>query len=352
MNCKKNFYPESIIGHQRIIKFFQKAITDKNISHAYLFLGSSHIGKATIAKIFAQALQCDLIKTDVKQMEENKLFSEIVDNNDVKIPCRKCQSCKLVEKNSHPDTIILDGKENIKIEQTRELQHKINLKPLDSIYKICIIEDVERLTLEAANSLLKILEEPPSKSILILTCTTLNHILPTISSRCQIVKFQPVSSLEIEKELTKRGVHKKIAESLCLISCGKPGMAFNLASNPDILKKQLQLINNLGELKNSYSKQIKFAQDLIKNFTDNDFLQLENIMDFWLGWFRDLLLIKKRCDSLILNITEKEKLKKQAQNYNIDEIRLLILKISQTKEDLRRNVNPKLLIENLIFSLS
>lgn len=346
------FYSWPIIGHKKIIKLFQKTITDKNLSHAYLFLGPSHIGKATTARVFAQALQCELNQTDTNNSGEKTLFYNNNKKTDIKIPCGQCQSCKLIEKNSHPDTIILTGKGNIKIEQTRDLQHQINLKPLSSVYKICIIEDVERLTQEAANSLLKILEEPPPNSVLILTCTTLNYILPTISSRCQIIKFQQVDPLEIKKELIKRGGQEKLASNLSLMSCGRPGVAFNLASNPDILKKQLQLINDLGKLKNSYSKQINFAQDLIKNFTDNNFLHLENIMDFWLGWFRDLLLIKQGCNNLILNITEKDRLKEQAQNYSIEEIRLFILKISQTKEDLKQNVNPRLLIENLIFSLS
>ncbi len=285
MNGKRKFYSWPIMGHKRIIKLFQKAITDNNLSHAYLFLGPSHIGKATCARIFAQTLQCELNQTDIRNRGKERLFPDSDKKTDIKIPCGQCQSCKLIEKNSHPDTIILTGKENIKIEQTRDLQHQINLKPLGSIYKICIIEDIERLTLEAANSLLKILEEPPYKSVLILTCTTLNYILPTISSRCQIIKFQPVAFTEIKEELIKKGVEEELAGSLCLISCGRPGVALNFASNPDILKRQIQLINDLEKLKNSHSKQINFAQDLINNFTDSDFLQLENILDFWLGWF-------------------------------------------------------------------
>jgi DNA polymerase-3 subunit delta' len=126
-----------------------------------------------------------------------------------------------------------------------------------------------------------------------------------------------------------------------------------MAAQPQILEKQITLINELIQLVGKpHFRKINFAQNLIKSSQKDDLLNIESIMDFWLAWFRDLLLIKKHCDDLVVNFIQKENLIRQAQNYNTKQIESFIFRVSQTKEDLRQNISPKLAIENLIFCIS
>ena len=171
---------ENILGNQKIKEKLKKSINEDKILHSYLFIGIEGIGKKLIAKEFAKAILC---------------------LNDIKY-CNNCKSCIEFSSNNNPDFLYIepDGN-NIKIEQIREMQKKIQEKPIISQKKVYIIDNADQMTQEAQNCLLKTLEEPPEFATIILIGSNENAFLSTIKSRCMIIHFQPINNVEISNYL-------------------------------------------------------------------------------------------------------------------------------------------------------
>jgi DNA polymerase-3 subunit delta' len=315
-----------IWGHQRIIKSLQNSISSDKLAHAYLFSGPKQVGKMTVAKYFIKSIQC---QGDVK-------------------PCQKCKSCQSLDRNIHPDTVIIDHRNSIKIEDMRELQHKFNLKSQGQAgnYKIALINNAENMTEEAANSILKFLEEPKGKTIIILITEAEGALLPTIISRCQIVKFLPVPIDIIKKELYNLIKNKQKSEQLAYLCGGKPGLAISFTNNPELIQNQAKIINQLENLVQSrLSERINFVLKVGKN--RNHILEL---LDVWLSCFRYLLLISenKRVQTTF-QFLKNEPIKLSIE-YSKDKLLNLIRNIYKTKLLISKNVNLKLALENLVIN--
>ena len=175
---------EEIIGNQRVKEELTKIIEEKKVLHSYMFVGVEGIGKQMIAKKFAQMILC---------------------TNEGRKGCNTCKSCIEFTSNNSPDFLYIepDGN-NIKIEQIRYLQRKIQEKPIISNRKVYIINDADKMTTEAQNCLLKTLEEPPEYSTIILIGTNQNLFLNTIKSRCMIISFKPIEAELIKKYLEEK----------------------------------------------------------------------------------------------------------------------------------------------------
>ena len=221
-----------LIGHERIWNFLTQSVANERLAHAYLFVGSSGLGKKKAAVEFAKLLQCDNPKDSPKNTA----------------PCQECRNCILIERNQHPDVLLIESlsgqdhvnendkpikAQEIKIEQIRFLQHQVSLSPYSGRRKIVIIDSAEQMTQEAANCLLKTLEEPPQKSVLVLISSAWQRLLATIISRCQLIKFLPVKSELIIKGLEDLGGKNK-AKILqaARFACGRPGVAVRILNEP------------------------------------------------------------------------------------------------------------------------
>lgn len=311
-----------IIGHEKQVKFLQKSIERNRLSHAYLFIGPEGVGKMTTALAFARALQCENAK------EEDF--------------CGHCQSCLAIEEENHPDVHLIglekDTRE-ISIGQIRKLRRDFILSPLSGLYKIGVIQGADLLGAEAANAFLKTLEEPLGKAIFILTSSSEN-ILPTISSRCQILKFPSLSKLKLKEELENRGVAQ--AKRLARISMGRPGVALSIIKNPEILKNQEGLIEDLiSLLKSDYAERFKYAENLAK-----DRLKIKETLSFWTLFFRDMLISGYNCQDA--TFFDKE------LGFNISkEKALAIIKTLKRTYDIisSTNVNSRLALEVLMLNL-
>jgi DNA polymerase III subunit delta' len=322
----KNKYNWSIIGHKDILEILSMGISNNRLSHAYLFLGAEHIGKTTLATNFAQILQCQGKKK----------------------PCLKCTACRQIQAGNHPDTQILQGSTTIKIEEVRILQHKLSLNPYNALYKIVVIINASRMTFEAQSAFLKTLEEPSGNTILILTSINKNKLLPTILSRCQTIAFKNVSTTEIKEALKKRGVLGGKADELARLSIGKPGLALKMIEESEFLTKREELIQMTLKIgKDSHSERLDKAGLLSKKGTEG----IKVFLDFWLSWFRDLLLIKAKTAHLVTNIAHLEILKKQVLLYQENDLKDFINRLERAKEILNYNINLKLLLETLFLSL-
>lgn len=224
---------KDIAGQKRAINILSAHLSSGNLSHAYLLIGREGTGKEHLAKELSRYILCPNIKDD------------------------ECDSCRKFKVGSHPDFIYLNGKEGIKIEQVRETIEMIGLSPLMSEKKVCLISRAENLGIEAANALLKTLEEPPADSILILTTNSEKRLPRTIISRCQMIKLDPVSEREIFRILEKDFSREEI-EGVLSLSEGSIGEAKKLLTDKEALKDKKKLLADISTLLSSKSLTERF----------------------------------------------------------------------------------------------
>jgi len=198
-----------IAGNKRILEYFQRAIKNATLGHAYLFSGPAGVGKSTLAQTICKVLLC-------KNPEEDG-------------PCGACTSCRKFESGNHPDFHFYEPEGlYFKIDQVRQIIHHASLKPMESQWKTFLLENVHYMREEAANAFLKVLEEPPGQTIFFLISEGSEVLLSTIRSRCQIFEFQPLQPEEIQQWLMKRNqISEQEAIHLSLSTHGSPGKALN-----------------------------------------------------------------------------------------------------------------------------
>ncbi|NUM25416.1 MAG: DNA polymerase III subunit delta' [Candidatus Buchananbacteria bacterium] len=327
-----------IIGHSNIVTYLQNSLANKNLAHAYLFVGPDHLGKATVAKLFTHALVCHNF-----------------DQHKGSLPCGECPGCRQAIQEIHPDIYWLKReinektgklKKNISIEQIRELQSKLNLRSFLNSYKVAVISDAQTLSLEAANALLKGLEEPSAKTVLILLSNTSSRLPKTIVSRCQVIKFRPVSDKEIIDYLTSIKVERKKAKTLTAVSFGLPGLALRYYEDHDgYLDFQETVRMFLALINQDISSRFKFISELVSNDVD----ETKEVLLTWRKILRDVLLIKNSVPNLISNGLVANDLERLAARFEAGDITAMINEIDLAKRYLDSNVGPKLTLENLVL---
>lgn len=320
---------EDIIGHENIIKGFKNAINNGTISHSYFFEGPKSIGKETLAKTLAKTLLCQK-------------------GGDT--PCNRCSSCIKFDSGNHPDFHIEypDGN-SFKKEQIDELQRSIIKIPLESVKKVYILDHVDKMTQAAQNSFLKTLEEPPEYMILILLGINSYSLLPTIISRCQLVKFNSVEKYKIEKALID--IYHKTEEQaklIALFSDGSVGRAIELSKSEEFKHLRDETIEKLDVVTNG---------DKIKIYSTSDFFEqnkeyIDEIMDIVLIWYRDLLIYSEtKSEEFIINKDKIDIITSQCRKLTKNKINDLINIVLKTKDDINSNVNFQLAIEVMLLKI-
>ena len=318
-----------ITGQKLAIEILKNSIRQDRLSHAYLFSGASGTEKKLTAVEFAKAINCE-----VKQKDS----------------CDSCLSCRKIDNSNHPDIKFINPEGNyLKIDMIRNMQREIIYKPYESNKKIYIINNVELLTIEAANSLLKILEEPPEYMILILLTDNIKQLLPTIISRCQIIRFNKITKkLVIDKLIDNYNLVDDKAKLIANLAGGRFDKAIELVENDDLLLTR----NNFVEFIIALNK-----EDLIKLFVIVEKIsdykdQIASFFEVCLSFYRDLLFIKLEQDDLIINFDYLADLKAISNNYQLHNLEQAINIIEDTNNIIRsKNVNLKLTLESLFISL-
>jgi len=311
-----------IKGQDIAIKILQNYLKTNNFASGYIFYGPSGVGKKLVAKNFAKAINCLEIKNDA---------------------CDRCISCQKIEKNNHPDVHLLENRENtsIKIDEIRLLQKELNLKPYEAKKKIFIIDNAQMLTPEAANSLLKSLEEPPPETIFILITSELKKIFPTILSRCQKITFLPLTKEKMQNILQKDyNFSNTKAQSLSLCYEGRLGKA--VGENFNIFEEKNKVIEFF--LEGGYKNNSEFIK-----FEDKE--KFRNSLIFLLSLYRDIWFVKLGLFSDLINLDIKEKIINVKNDYTFLELENKIQFICNLEEYLEQNVNYKLLFNILKINL-
>jgi DNA polymerase-3 subunit delta' len=330
-----------VIGQTRVVTLLQRSLEEESLAHAYLLVGPPHVGKMTLALNLAQALNC--------QGTER--------------PCGECASCQKIASANHADVQVIGLTQNVDsaeaklrteigIDQIRQMQHSASLPPFEGKYKIFIIEGAEFLSIEAANCLLKTLEEPTGKVVFILL-TTNDGLLPaTVVSRCQRLELSPLAATEVETALNSRwGIEPQKAKLLARLSHGCLGWALSAASDDGLLQQRAEKIDRLLDIINAdYEERFAYANQLAAQFTQNRGL-VQEVLDLWLDWWRDLLLVKIGCSDIITNVDRLDKLTEIAEDYRLAQIKAFINSIQAAGEQLRQNANPRLVLEVLMLDM-
>jgi len=316
-----------VVGHEWAVELLERSLANGRVAHAYLLIGLPQIGKTTLALNFAQALHC---------LGEGK-------------PCGQCRSCLKIAHGNHPDVRVIEAVNGtIKIDQIRSMQRGVALSPHEGRWKVYIIRQMERATTEAANCLLKTLEEPPAQVILMLTASDIDQLLPTIISRCQVLNLRPPSVLLVQKVLEGRwGVDPEQAKLLARLSGGRLGWAVRASEDAAILRKRERRLDEMMELMGQGRvERLRYAQQISQS-PDG----LREVLDLWLIWWRDLLLIKGGSSTEITNIDHEATLRSQAQGYNLTQVRDFIEALRTAVWQLEHNANTRLTLEILMLSL-
>ena len=305
-------YFDNIIGQDFAKKYLTNSIKKNKINHAYMFEGPSGVGKNTMARELATTL-----------LEMENLFNS-------------------------PDYIEItpDGN-SIKIAQIRKLQSDILVKPYKS-YKIYVIDEAQKMTVEAQNALLKTLEEPPKYAIIILITNNKESLLDTIKSRCEIIKFTPIPLVEVADYLTQTGVDKNRASLLANFSRGSMQKAIELSESEDFHIMRDEVQKYVETFLTGSMLDIMDIQSSIEKYKDN----ITNVLDLLVNYFRDIMMVKENVDSsMIINLDRLVFIKNMSTKITYSQLSKIIDIIEETKNKLRSNCNFNISIQVMTLNI-
>lgn len=325
-----------IIGHDHVINTLRRAISSQLVRHAYLLAGPEHIGKTLLARRFAQTLLCTG-GPDPLVAPEN--------------PCQTCLACRKVLHDNHPDVHYITrprDKQFILIDQVRTLQSDTARKTMEGRRNIFIIEGMHQMNTQAANCLLKTLEEPEPDVLLILTAPDPGLLLPTILSRVQHVPMHLLTTAQIRQALQDRWqVADEDAALISALAAGRMGWAVQAVEDEDLLRERqahLEMLTRVPEL--NTVRRFDIAQKLS---AEGD--KIQSMLELWLLWWRDLIFAANHCSELIVNVDMRPVLQKQAAKISPVESTRMIRTILRTLEALEQNVNARMALEVLMLDV-
>ena len=322
---------QDIIGQDQMKEHLMGAIQHGKVSHAYLINGERSSGKEFIAKVFAKALQC----------EEGGIE-----------PCGKCHSCKQAESGNQPDIIFVTHEKpnSFGVEDIRtQINQDIVIKPYSSKYKMYIMNEAEKMTVQAQNALLKTLEEPPAYAVIILLTTNVEAMLPTILSRLVVLNMKPVGDQLVKDYLMKEVKVPNYKADICVaFARGNLGKAKLLATSEEFDKVKEEAISLL---KNIRQMEIQEVMKAIKKIGEYK-LEVNDYLDIMAIWYRDTLLFKATNDANHLIFKEEiQYIKKVADQSTYEGIDSILKALEQAKRRIEANVSFDLAMELLLLTI-
>ncbi|GAB4417242.1 MAG: DNA polymerase III subunit delta' [Anaerolineales bacterium] len=321
----------NLIGHEWAVDMLKQHIQRDGVRHAYLFAGPPGLGRRTLALRFAQALNCPHPLADG-------------------VPCGTCRDCRQFDSMQHPDLAVVQAESEggtLKVEQVREMRRTVVLKPYQSKYRVAVFLRFQEASEGAANALLKTLEEAPAHAILILTADTPEQLLPTITSRCEILRLRSAPLADVEFFLRSRGVDDAKARLLAHIANGRPGYALCLLEDESALEFRDEKLDDLGKLLSSTRvEKFKYAETLAK---DKD--ALRQTLLIWGSFWRDVMLKAAHASASLSNVDRLGEIEKLSARLSLSEASQIVEHIEASFERLDKYVNARLLTEALLLDL-
>jgi DNA polymerase-3 subunit delta' len=306
----------------------QRAIVNDHLPHAYLFVGTEGIGKKLTALNLAKTVNCEEGKED---------------------SCDRCLSCRKIEDANHPDvSVITPEGQFIRIDKIRELQRSMSYRPFEGKMRVCIVDGADHMKVEGANALLKTLEEPPPRTLLILLASETDLLLPTIISRCQQITFTALSTDQMVTELTERHtIEEREARTVAALAQGSLGRALQILEQ-EIWEKRSEVIHEIMDLPSHDVGKAFAVAGSLADFGES----LPLVFLVMMTWYRDLIIWnEQRSTDLLINQDLCEEVKKAASQMSRRSLIRRIEAIHETSRALSRNANRLLALENLLLQL-
>ena len=322
---------KDVVGHKDILKYISSAVENNRVSHAYILNGERGSGKKMLANLFAMTLLC-----------------ETGDNE----PCGKCHSCKQAESGNHPDIIrVTHEKPNsISVDDIRtQVNNTVDIKPYQGPYKVDIIPQADLMTPQAQNAILKTIEEPPSYAVFLLLTENAETLLPTINSRCVMLKLRNIKDTLIKKYLMENLEIPDYKADMCTaFAQGNMGRAIMLANSDhfnEIREEAVQLLKHISEM------ELNEIVAAVKNISVYK-LEITDYLDIIMIWYRDVLLYKatKEIDKVVFK-DQLQSIKEQARKSSYEGIELILESLEKAKARLKANVNFDLVMELLFLTI-
>ncbi len=327
----------NMLGHEWAVEMLHQHAARGDARHAYLFCGPPGLGRRTLALRLTQALNC----------------TEPIAPG---IPCGTCRDCRQIGSMQHPDLNVIQALDDegrpkeggtLKVDQVREVQHALSLKPFQARYRVALFLRFQEANDNAANALLKTLEEAPAHAILLLTADTPEQLLPTIVSRCEILRMRALPVGVIEADLLDRGVDAERARLLAHISGGRPGYARRLVDDAAVLEKREERLNDLQTLLSAPRvEKFSYADKLAK---EKDAMRRTILI--WLSYWRDVMLRVAQAETPLTNIDRNMEIEFLAARLDLSTARRVVSDLESALEKMDRNVNSRLLAEVLLLDL-
>lgn len=322
---------DRILGHENIIAQLKNAVSNEKVSHAYIFNGEDGSGKAMVAKAFAEALLCERGGAE---------------------GCGECHFCKQTESGNNPDLIWVTHEKpsSIGVDDVRtQLVEDVQIKPYNGRYKVYIIDEAEKMTVQAQNAILKTIEEPPAYSVIIFLTNNDEIFLPTIISRCIVFKFRPIRNSVIMDYLIRRYKLPEYEAKMCAsYAQGRVGRAVDLVTSDNFIKIRDEA---LSLVKNVYNYDVADLIDAVKRVAEYK-INITDYIDIIEMWFRDVLLFKvtKDANNLVFS-DEINYIRKQASKSSYEGIENILRGCETAKQRLNANVNFDLAIELMLLNI-
>ncbi len=323
----------NMLGHEWAVGMLRQQIAHDSVRHAYLFTGPPGLGRRSLALRFAQALDCPNPSSPGE-------------------PCGTCKTCQQIERMQYADLAVVQAEKEggvLKVEQVRAVRQSLVLKPYQGKYRLAFFLRFQEANPNAANALLKTLEEAPPHALLMLTADNAEQLLPTVVSRCEVLRLRPLPVEQVQSALTARGADPETARLLAHISGGRPGYAFRLLREEDALEFRRRRLDELQDLLRS-NRRARFAY--AEKLTERKSEAKERFRDtllVWLSLWRDVLLRSAASGAILANVDRTAEIEALASGLGLQQAQRLVRQAEQAIERLEKNVNARLLAEVLLL---
>ena len=323
-----------ILGHEWAADMLRQQITSGRLRHAYLLTGPQGIGRRTMALRLAQAANCS-------------------NPPEPGVPCGVCRTCKQIERMQQPDLTIIQSEaegESLKVDQVRDLQRTLTLAPYESAYRVALLLRFEEATEGAQNALLKTLEEPNPRVILLVTADDPDNLLPTIVSRCELLRLRPMPLDVLEKILTERkGLEQDRARLIAHVAGGRPGYAFRLAENNELWSARDAWVNDFFAMLSSNKRmRLTYSESKSRGRERAEAkFDLRDGLSQWLSLWRDVLLVKTNSGVPLTNIDREDEIGQMAGNISEQQAAGLVRRLEHCFARISV-ANLQLMLDNLL----
>ncbi|MCC6176480.1 MAG: DNA polymerase III subunit [Chloroflexi bacterium] len=340
-----------LVGHERAVDFLRRAIEHHRIGHAYLLSGPRGVGKRALAVAFAQALNCERLGPAARLGPGAERSS----GEDEEPPCGRCRRCRLIAEGTHPEVRIVGLQPPhrvIRVADVEAIQADAALRPADAYRKIYVVEQAELLHPDAANRLLKTIEEPPPLVMVILTTVDPEATLETIVSRCQHIRLRRADRAALAEHLVgQTGVAPECAHLLAALAEGCTGRALNLANDDRALERRTKLLDDLdGLLGADRLARLQYARTLGDRWSkDQD--EVRGVLAQWVRWWRDVLLVQGGTPDRIVNLDRRCAIERHAARLSRGETAGALASARDVLQMLDQNVNARLALDVVLLDL-